>query len=73
MHLNSGVLKHVDKLRSARRISMQLGVHCSTIAEAYQQLAKDPWIHLRHWRMSVVYMEDEDLPRVAEDAELPCH
>ena len=41
-------------LPSIRRLAMELGVHFSTVAEAYRELAAEGWLDLRHGRGATV-------------------
>jgi DNA-binding transcriptional regulator YhcF (GntR family) len=41
-------------LPSVRRLAMELGVHFSTVAEAYRELAAEGWLDLRHGRGATV-------------------
>ena len=42
------------QLPSMRRMAMELGVHFSTVAEAYRELAAEGWIDLQHGRGATV-------------------
>jgi GntR family transcriptional regulator len=42
------------QLPSIRRVAMELGVHFSTVAEAYRELAAEGWLDLQHGRGAVV-------------------
>jgi DNA-binding transcriptional regulator YhcF (GntR family) len=42
------------QLPSMRRLAMELGVHFSTVAEAYRELAAEGWLDLRHGRGATV-------------------
>ncbi|HUY82899.1 MAG TPA: GntR family transcriptional regulator [Acidobacteriaceae bacterium] len=72
VHLNSGVLKAGDKLPSVRTLSMQLGVHFNTIAEAYRRLANEGWIDLQHGCRAVVCMHQPAKAIATEEADLLC-
>lgn len=43
-----------DELPSVRRLSIDLGVHFNTIAEAYRQLAEQGWVEVSHGRSARV-------------------
>lgn len=45
-----GLLKPGDSLPGVRRLSLDLGVHFNTVAEAYRQLAAEGWVDLSHGR-----------------------
>ena len=70
VHLDSGALKPGDVLPSVRALSMQLGVHFNTIAEAYRQLANEGWIDLQHGRRAVVCAPARPGPLPAEEANI---
>lgn len=72
VHLNSGALRPGDKLPPVRNLSMQLGVHFNTIAEAYRQLAGEGWIELQHGRRAVVRVAEVTKPVAPEQADLLC-
>jgi GntR family transcriptional regulator len=42
------------QLPSIRRLAMELGVHFSTVAEAYRELAAEGWLDLKHGRGAMV-------------------
>jgi DNA-binding transcriptional regulator YhcF (GntR family) len=42
------------QLPSMRRLALELGVHFSTVAEAYRELASEGWLDLRHGRGATV-------------------
>lgn len=42
------------QLPSMRRLAMELGVHFSTVAEAYRELAAEGWLELQHGRGATV-------------------
>jgi DNA-binding transcriptional regulator YhcF (GntR family) len=42
------------QLPSMRRLAMELGVHFSTVAEAYRELAAEGWLDLKHGRGATV-------------------
>ena len=72
VNLDSGALKPGDTLPSVRALSMQLGVHFNTIAEAYRQLAREGWIELRQGRRAVVCAQRDPRTVPAEEADLLC-
>jgi len=47
-------LKPGAQLPSMRRLAMELGVHFSTVAEAYRELAAEGWLDLQHGRGATV-------------------
>jgi DNA-binding transcriptional regulator YhcF (GntR family) len=42
------------QLPSMRRLAMELGVHFSTVAEAYRELAAEGWLDMQHGRGATV-------------------
>jgi GntR family transcriptional regulator len=72
VHLDSGAFMPGDTLPSVRTLSMQLGVHFNTIAEAYRQLAREGWIDLRPGRKAVVCVQRDSRPVPAAEANLLC-
>ncbi len=53
-HIMAGALAPGDELPGVRRLSIDLGVHFNTVAEAYRQLAADGWIDVAHGRAARV-------------------
>lgn len=49
-----GTLNPGDELPGVRRLSIDLGAHFNTVAEAYRQLAADGWIEVSHGRSARV-------------------
>ena len=49
-----GALAPGDELPSVRRLSIDLGIHFNTVAEAYRRLAADGWIDVSHGRSARV-------------------
>jgi len=52
--LVEGRLEPGAQLPSMRRLAMELGVHFSTVAEAYRELAAEGWLDLQHGRGATV-------------------
>ncbi|MEP7362993.1 MAG: GntR family transcriptional regulator [Acidobacteriota bacterium] len=54
-----GPLVPGDELPGVRRLSIDLGIHFNTVAEAYRQLAADGWIEVSHGRSARVCKRDK--------------
>lgn len=52
--LVSGEFEPGDQLPTVRQLSVDLGVHHNTVAEAYRVLAKEGWLDLRRGRGAMV-------------------
>ncbi len=60
--LVEGKLPAGSELPSVRRLSMELGVHFNTVAEAYRVLAAEGWLDLKHGRSARVIARDPPTP-----------
>ena len=58
-HIMDGTLAPGDELPGVRRLSIDLGVHFNTIAEAYRQLAADGWVEVSHGRSARVCQREK--------------
>lgn len=63
-----GVLNPGDPLPGVRRLSLDLGVHHNTVAEAYRQLANEGWIDVSHGKTARITDREAPVP-APSDAE----
>ena len=64
--LVSGRFGPGKKLPTVRTLAIRLGVHFTTVAEAYRQLAGEGWLELKRHRGAVV--RERHQPRAGRDA-----
>jgi DNA-binding transcriptional regulator YhcF (GntR family) len=57
-----GSLKPGDQLPGVRRLSLDLGVHFNTVAEAYRQLAAEGWVDLSHGKTARIRTRETPSP-----------
>jgi len=67
--LVSGELKPGDTLPTVRSLALDLGVHFSTVAEAYRTLAGEGWLELRRHHGAFVTERSNPAPAPEKHAE----
>jgi GntR family transcriptional regulator len=66
MLLLDGSFKPGDELPGVRRLSIDLGVHFNTVAEAYRQLAAGGWVDVSHGKPARVLKREKASPEPQE-------
>lgn len=65
-----GILVPGEALPSVRRLSVDLGVHHNTVAEAYRTLAQEGWVEVAQGRPVMVVERAAAAPRKEQRVEL---